>query len=167
MRVYIEHSEIVEMCKRIGGELTEKFKDKNPLVVCVLKGATPFHSELIKHIETDMEVDYIQAQSYEGTESTGTVRLIKDLECDISGRDVVIVEDIVDTGRTLLALKNELLSRNPISLTFVTMLDKPSRRVVDFKADYVGKTIDNLFVLGFGLDYNQKYRNLKDIYVMD
>lgn len=167
MRVYIEHSEIVEMCKRIGGELTEKFKDKNPLVVCVLKGATPFHSELIKHIETDMEVDYIQAQSYEGTESTGTVKLIKDLECDISGRDVVIVEDIVDTGRTLLALKNELLSRNPTSLTFVTMLDKPSRRVVDFKADYVGKTIDNLFVLGFGLDYNQKYRNLKDIYVMD
>ena len=167
MRVYIEHSEIVEMCKRIGGELTEKFKDKNPLVVCVLKGATPFHSELIKHIETDMEVDYIQAQSYEGTESTGTVKLIKDLEVDIEGRDVVIVEDIVDTGRTLLALKNELLSRNPTSLTFVTMLDKPSRRVVDFKADYVGKTIDNLFVLGFGLDYNQKYRNLKDIYVMD
>lgn len=167
MRVYIEHSEIVEMCKRIGGELTEKFKDKNPLVVCVLKGATPFHSELIKHIETDMEVDYIQAQSYEGTESTGTVKLIKDLECDISGRDVVIVEDIVDTGRTLLALKNELLSRNPTSLTFVTMLDKLSRRVVDFKADYVGKTIDNLFVLGFGLNYNQKYRNLKDIYVMD
>jgi hypoxanthine phosphoribosyltransferase len=108
-----------------------------------------------------------EAQSYEGTESTGTVKLIKDLECDISGRDVVIVEDIVDTGRTLLALKNELLSRNPTSLTFVTMLDKPSRRVVDFKADYVGKTIDNLFVFGFGLDYNQKYRNLKDIYVMD
>lgn len=167
MKVYIEHSEIVEMCKRIGGELTEKFNGKNPLVVCVLKGAAPFHSELMKHIQTDMEVDYIQAQSYEGTESTGTVKLIKDLEVDIEGRDVVIVEDIVDTGRTLLALKNELLSRNPISLTFVTMLDKPSRRVVDFKADYVGKTIDNLFVLGFGLDYNQKYRNLKDIYVMD
>lgn len=167
MKVYIEHSEIVEMCKRIGGELTEKFNGKNPLVVCVLKGAAPFHSELMKHIQTDMEVDYIQAQSYEGTESTGTVKLIKDLEVDIEGRDVVIVEDIVDTGRTLLALKNELLSRNPTSLTFVTMLDKPSRRVVDFKADYVGKTIDNLFVLGFGLDYNQKYRNLKDIYVMD
>ena len=167
MRIYIEHSEIQEMCKRIGAELTEKFKNKNPILVCVLKGAAPFHSELMKHIDADMEVDYIQVQSYEGTESTGTVKLVKDLECDISGRDVVIVEDIIDTGRTLTALKNQLLSRGPNSLTFVTMLDKPSRRVVDFKADYVGKTIDNLFVLGFGLDYNQKYRNLKDIYVID
>lgn len=167
MKVYIKHDEIIEMCKRIGSEITKKFKDKMPILVCVLKGAAPFHSELMKHISTDIEVDYIQVKSYDGTESTGTVEFVKDLESDIAGRDVIVVEDIVDTGRTLKDLKNRLLSRNPNSLTFVTMLDKPSRRVVDFEADYVGKTIDNLFVLGFGLDYNQKYRNLKDIYVME
>ena len=163
MRVLVEHKEIVEICKNIGKQLTEKFAGKNPIVSCVLKGAAPFHSELIKHLDMDIETDYIQVKSYVGTESTGKINIKKDLDFDIAGRDVIIVEDIVDTGITLSCLKTELKKRKPHSLTFVALLDKPSRRKVKFDADYVGKTIEDLFVVGFGLDYNEKYRNLKDV----
>ena len=167
MRLLIPHSEIVEICKNLGKKLTEKYRDKNPLVVCVLKGSEPFHAELIKHMDMDIEIDYIQASSYSGTESTGLVKIKKDLDANIENRDIIIVEDIVDTGLTLSRLKAELQKRNPSSISIVTMLDKPSGRKVDFDADYVGKTIDNLFVIGFGLDLDEKYRNLKDIYVFN
>lgn len=165
MRKLITHEEIVDMCKDIGAELTTKFEGKNPIVACVLKGACPFHSELIKHMNLDIVVDYIQISSYAGTESTGQIHIKKDLEFDITGRDVIIVEDIVDTGNTLNSLRPILEARNPSSITFVCLLDKPSRRKVDFEADYVGRKIDDLFVIGFGLDLDEKYRNLKDIYV--
>lgn len=167
MRLLVKNEEIVEICERIGKQLTERFASSNPLVVCVLKGACPFHSELIKHMDIDMEVDYIQVSSYKGTKSTGSVHIKRDFDTSIEGRDVVIVEDIVDTGLTLSALKPVLEARKPKSLTFVSMLDKPSKRKTEFKADYVGKTIDDLFVIGFGLDLDEKYRNLKDIYVYD
>ncbi|MBQ8424733.1 MAG: hypoxanthine phosphoribosyltransferase [Clostridia bacterium] len=167
MKVLISNEEIVEISKKIGAKLSEKFAGKFPVVVCVLKGAAPFHAELVKHISIDMEVDYIQVSSYIGKESTGVITFKKDLEVDITGRDVIIVEDIVDTGTTLNALTTELSKRNPNSLTFVSLLDKPSRRKMEAKADYVGKTIDDLFVIGFGLDLDQKYRNLKDVYIYD
>lgn len=163
MKVLLTNEEIVEICKKFAGELTEKFNDKFPVVVCVLKGAAPFHAELIKHLNFDLEVDYVQVSSYQGTESTGTLKFKKDLETDIKGRDVIIVEDIVDTGFTLKNLKELFEKREPSSITTITMLDKPSRREVDVSADYVGKTIDNLFVIGFGLDLDEKYRNLKDV----
>ena len=165
MRVLIPHEEIVEMCKDIGAKLSKKFEGKNPIVVCVLKGACPFHSELIKHMNIDMELDYIQVSSYQGTESTGKLIIKKDLDFDIAGRDVIIVEDIVDSGNTLHTLRPILEARNPNSLTFVCMLDKPSRRKVEFEADFVGRVIDDLFVIGFGLDLDEKYRNLKDVLV--
>ena len=165
MRVLIPHNEIVEMCKDIGAKITEKYQGSTPIVVCVLKGACPFHSELIKHIDLDIRVDYIQAKSYSGTTSTGKINILKDLDFDIRDRDVIIVEDIVDTGQTLSYLREELLLRNPKSLSFVTMLDKPSRRKVEFTPDFTGKVIDDLFVIGFGLDYNEQYRNLNDICV--
>lgn len=167
MRVLVPHSEIIEAAKKIGAELSEKFKDKFPVVVCVLKGATPFHSELIKHITTDIEIDYIQVKSYQGTKSTGNIMFKKELQADITGRDVIVVEDIVDTGLTMSSIEAEFRKKNPTSFTSVTLLDKPSRRTVDIKPDYVGKTIDDLFVIGFGLDLDEKYRNLKDIYVYD
>ena len=165
MKVLIKHDEIVEMAQRIGAQLTSRFKGKNPLVVCVLKGACPFHSELIKHMDIDLEVDYIQVSSYQGTKSTGNVHIKRDFDQNIEGREVILVEDIVDTGVTLNALKPMLEARNPNSVTVVSMLDKPSKRKVDFVPDYIGKTIDDLFVIGFGLDLDEKYRNLKDIYV--
>ena len=165
MRLLISHDEIVKMCKRIGSEITAKFKDTTPIVVCVLKGASPFHSELIKHIDTDIEIDFVQFSSYNGTNSTGVVTLKKDMDIDVSGRDVIVVEDIIDTGLTMKTFEDILNTRNANSVTYVTMLDKPSRRKVEFEADYVGQTIDNLFVVGFGLDLDEKLRNLKDIYV--
>ena len=165
MRVLIPHNEIVKMCKDIGAKITKKYQGSTPIVVCVLKGACPFHSELIKHIDLDIRVDYIQAKSYSGTTSTGKINILKDLDFDIRDRDVIIVEDIVDTGQTLSYLREELLLRNPKSLSFVTMLDKPSRRKVEFTPDFTGKVIDDLFVIGFGLDYNEQYRNLNDICV--
>lgn len=163
MKVLINHDEIREICKKIGKELTLKFKGGPLIVVGVLKGACPFHSELIKYIDLAVLVDYMQVSSYVGENSSGKINIKKDLENDICGKDVVIVEDIVDTGITLSSLKCELEKRNPKSLTFISMLDKPSRRKVEFKADYVGKEIDDVFVVGFGLDYNEQYRNLKDI----
>ena len=118
MKLLINHDEIVDMCKRIGAKLEDKFKGKNPLIVGVLKGACPFHCELIKHIDLPLEVDYIQVCSYVGMESSGKINIKKDLDCDIMGRDVVIVEDIVDTGLTLNYLKQVLIERKPNSLTF-------------------------------------------------
>ena len=165
MRVLISNEEIIEICKKIGAELSEKFKDKFPIVVCVLKGAAPFHAELIKHITTDIEIDYIRVQSYLGTESTGKIHFKKDLEANITGRDVIVVEDIVDTGLTISSIEAEFAKRNPSSFTSVTLLDKPSRRTIPVTADYIGKTIDDLFVVGFGLDLDEKYRNLKDVCV--
>jgi len=165
MRVLVTHEEIVEISKKIGAEITEKFKDKYPVVVCVLKGGAPFHSELMKHIEIDMDADYIQVSSYSGTKSTGVITFKKDMDIDIKDRDVIIVEDIVDTGLTLTRLNEELTKRNPKSITYVTLLDKPSKRKVEFIPDIIGKTIDDLFVIGYGLDLDEKYRNLKDIYV--
>lgn len=168
MKLLITHEEIVEISKRLGKEITEKFQGKVPIVVCVLKGASPFHSELIKHIDLMMDIDFLQVSSYSGgTQSTGVLHFKKDLELDIKDRDVIIVEDIVDTGLTLSKLKEELYSRKPSSLTFVTLLDKPSKRKHDFKPDIIGKTIEDLFVIGFGLDLDEKYRNLKDIYIYD
>ena len=167
MRVLINHSDIVKASKKIGKAITQQFLGKELVVVCVLKGAAPFHAELIKHIDLQMETDYVQIKSYEGTESTGVITLKKDLDVDITNKDVVIVEDIVDSGRTLLWLKQTLLKRNPNSLTFVSLLDKPSRRVVEVDVEYTGFEIPDEFVVGYGLDYDQKYRNLPYIGVVE
>ena len=165
MRLLISHDEIVEMCKTIGKNITTDYQEKSPLVVCVLKGACPFHSELIKHIDLPIDLDYIQASSYSGTSSTGVVKLKKDLDADIKGRDVILVEDIVDSGLTLSKLVEYLSQRQPNSIKVASLLDKPSGRKVQFKADYVGQEIEDLFVIGFGLDLDEKYRNLDSIYI--
>ena len=166
MRVLIRHEEIGDMCKNIGNRITEDYAGKEPIIVCVLKGSLPFHAELIKHINLPLTIDFIQASSYNGgTETSGVVKIKRDLECDIADKDVILVEDIVDSGYTLSLLTKELWKRKPASLKVVSMLDKPSNRKVQFEADYVGRVIDNLFVIGFGLDLEEKYRNLPDIYV--
>ena len=167
MKLLFSHQEIVETSKIMAQKINEQFKGKTPIVVCVLKGSAHFHSELINHLDLDITVDYMQVSSYSGTQSTGKITIKKDLDQEIFGKDVIIVEDIVDTGLTLSRLKTELEKRNPVSLTFVSMLDKPSRRKTNFVPDMVGKTIDDLFVIGFGLDLDEKYRQLKDIYIYD
>lgn len=168
MRLLISHEEIVEISKNIGERISRDYQSKEPVIVCVLKGSEPFHAELIKHIDLPITIDFIQASSYNGgTESSGVVQIKKDLEFDITGKDVILVEDILDTGYTLSLLTKELNKRNPASLKVVTLLDKPMNRKVEFEANYVGKKIDNLFVVGFGLDLDEKYRNLQDIYVFN
>lgn len=145
----------------LGKALTEDYAGKYPLFLCVLKGASVFFSDLIRRVECPIEIDFLRASSYVGTESGGSVLLNMTSVPDISGRDVVVVEDIVDTARTLSLLRSELSGRNPASLKVACLLDKPSRRVVEgFSADYTGFEIEDLFVVGYGLDCDQKFRNL-------
>ncbi|MDE6519748.1 MAG: hypoxanthine phosphoribosyltransferase [Ruminococcus sp.] len=143
-----------------GNYISRKYKDKPLLVVGILKGAFVFIADLIRAIDIPCEVGFMCAESYEGTESTGEVRITLDLKQDVSQYHVIIAEDIIDTGRTLKVVADILKARNPLSLEIITLLDKPSRRIADIDADISLFTIPDLFVVGYGLDYNENYRNL-------
>ena len=160
------NEEIVKRSKELGKEISKDYENKNPLLVGLLKGSIPFMAELIKHITCDMEIDFMQASSYEGTESTLNVKIKKDLEQDITNRHILIVEDIVDTGFTLKKVLEILKDRGAASVEVVSLLNKQENRVVDVTAKYVGYEIPNKFVVGFGLDYNEQYRNTDDIGVL-
>ena len=158
-KILFTEEQIADRVKELGAELTRDYSGKNPLFLCVLKGAAVFFSDLVRRVECPLEFDFLKASSYSGTNSTGEVKL--SAVPDISGRDVVLVEDIVDTARTLSVLKKHLLTLSPRSVKVACFLDKPSRRVVEgFKADYTGFETDDLFVVGYGLDCDQKCRNL-------
>jgi hypoxanthine phosphoribosyltransferase len=167
-KVLLSHEAIQERIAAIGGDITRDYAGREPHMVGVLKGACPFMSDLCKSVDLTMTLDYIAVSSYgAATKSTGEVRLVKDLDQGLEGRDVLVVEDIVDTGLTLNYLLRLLRARGPRSVKVVTLLSKPSRRLVDAPVDYIGFTIEDLFVVGYGLDFNQKYRNLRDIIVYD
>ena len=160
-KVLFSEEQIAQRVKALGEELTRDYSGKNPLFLCVLKGAAVFFSDLVRRVECPLEFDFLKASSYAGTQSTGEVRLDVSAVPDIRGRDVVLVEDIADTARTLSVLKKHLLTLEPRSVKVACFLDKPSRRVVEgFKADYTGFEIDDLFVVGYGLDCDQRFRNL-------
>lgn len=153
--------EIKKRVENLGHEIEEDYKDKNLFVIGVLKGAIVFLSDLIRHIDIDLELDFMAVSSYgSSTKSSGIVKIIKDLDSDISGKDVLIVEDIVDTGLTLNYLKEYLKKRNAASIKIVSLLDKPDRRTAPVKVDYVGFEIEDKYVIGYGMDCAQKYRNL-------
>lgn len=161
-RVLFTEDEIKAKVAEMGAQLTREYEGKNPLFICVLKGSVVFFADLIREIKCPLEINFLRASSYgSGTVSSGEVKLSIGEGIDFEKRDVILVEDILDTARTLYALKNELLKRGPKSLKIVTLLDKPSRRVVKgFSADYEGFAIDDLFVVGYGLDFDEKFRNL-------
>ena len=160
-RVIITKEEIDAKIKEAGKEISKMYSGKPLLLVSILKGAFVFMADLIRAIDIPCEVDFMCAKSYyEGTVSSGKVEIKLDLGHDISKYDVIIVEDIIDSGRTLSDVVKMLKERKPLSLKVVTLLDKPSRRLVDFEADMTLFTIDDFFVIGYGLDYNEKYRNL-------
>lgn len=166
-KVLVTEEEIVNRSKELGKQITEDYAGQEPpLFVALLKGSVPFLAELIKHVDMDIEFDFMDVSSYEGTESIGDIKILKDLDRSIKGLDIILVEDIVDTGRTLTTVKQTLLNKGAQSVKIVTLLDKPSRRVVEIKAEYTGFEIENEFVVGFGLDYNQKFRNLPYIGVL-
>lgn len=153
--------QIKERVKELGAEITRDYKGKNPMMLCVLKGATVFFADLIREVETEVQIEFIRASSYVGKLSSGQVKLdARDLP-DVCGRDVILVEDIVDTARTLSLLTERISHMSPASVKVASLLDKPSRRVVEgFKADYTGFEIDDFFVVGYGLDCDQQFRNL-------
>ena len=145
---------------RVADEINRDLSGTNPLFISVLNGSFMFTADLMKHLTMPCEVSFVKLASYEGTSSTGKVKELVGLGDDITGRTVVIVEDIVDTGTTLKYLLEKLNERHPKTLKVCTMLDKPSRRTADFHADYIGFQVEDLFIIGYGLDYDQKYRNL-------
>lgn len=166
-KVLVNHDEIVKRSKELALEIEEAYKDQeSPLLVALLKGSIPFLAELIKWLEIDVEVDFMDVSSYEGTESVGDVRILKDLDQSIKGDNILLVEDIIDTGKTLEQVSKLLYNKGAQSVKIVTLLDKPERRVVDVTADFIGFEIPNEFVVGFGLDYNEKYRNLPYVGVL-
>lgn len=165
-KILVTHDEIVARCAELGKQITEDYKDQPPLLVALLRGSVPFLAELIQHIDLDIQYDFMDVKSYEGTESTGDIKIIKDLDTSIKGMDILLVEDIVDTGRTIRTVVDTLKHKGAKSVKVVTLLDKPDRRVVIMNPDYTGFTIENLFVVGFGLDFNQRYRALPYVGVL-
>ena len=166
-KILISHDEIVTAARELGQKLTEDYQGKNPILVGILKGSVPFMAELIKHIDTHIELDFMLVSSYHGgTSSSGVINIIKDMDQDIKGRDILFVEDIIDTGKTLKRLKELIEGRQPASVKIATLLDKPEGRLVEIEADYTCFTIPNEFVVGYGLDYDENYRNLPYIGVL-
>ena len=151
--------EIVEKCKELAKQITNDYNDKEVILVGLLKGSVPFLAELSKYIELDVTFDYMDVSSYEGVESR-TITIKKDLDQDVKGKDILLVEDILDTGKTLTTVKAMLDERGANSVEIVTMLDKKEGRTYPIEAKYVGFEIPNAFVIGFGLDFNEKYRQL-------
>lgn len=166
-KIILSHDQIVTISEKLAQEVEAYYQDKQkPLLVALLKGSIPFLAELIKHFKEDYEFDFMDVSSYEGTESIGDVRILKDLNQSIKGMNILLVEDIVDTGRTLYEVSKTLYNKGAKDVKVVTLLDKPSRRVIDLSADFVGYEIPNEFVVGFGLDYNEKYRSLNYVGVL-
>ncbi len=153
--------------QEMGQRITKDYQGKAPVMVCILKGASVFFSDLIREIDLPMEIEFMATSSYgASTVSSGEVKLVKDLDRSVLGKDVLLVEDIVDSGMTLTYLKKVLMSRGVASLRIVTLLDKPSRRKVPLAADYSCFEIPDAFVVGYGLDYDEKYRNLPDVGIL-
>ncbi|MDR0922181.1 MAG: hypoxanthine phosphoribosyltransferase [Lactobacillales bacterium] len=166
-KVLYSKEEIEEKTMELGKQLAIDYAGKNPLVVGVLKGAVPFLADLTRAIDTHLELDFMVVSSYHGgTTSSGEVKILKDLDTNVEGRDILIVEDIIDTGRTLRYLAELFQYRKAKSVKIVTLLDKPEGRVVDITADYVAFNVPNEFVVGYGLDYNENYRNLPYVGVL-
>lgn len=163
-KVLFSAEEIKTRVAELGKILTEDYKNKNPLLICPLKGSIMFFSDIVREIKIPCEIDFMTVSSYNSnTVSSGEIKILKDLTENINGRHVLIIEDIIDTGLTLYNLKKMLSSRNPESLKICTLLDKPSRRIADIKGDYCGFVIPDKFVVGYGMDLNEKYRNLSFI----
>ena len=165
--IYFSAEELAEIVKNLGKQISEDYKDKNLLLVSILKGSVIFMADLMRAITIPCRIDFMSVSSYgSGTKTSGVVKIQKDLDINLEGYDLLIVEDILDSGLTLSYLKKYLMNRNPKSIKICTLLDKPARRKADIKADYFGFDIPDAFVVGYGLDYAERYRNLPFIGVL-
>jgi len=166
LRVLLSEDEIREKVRELGGKITADYKNSNLMLVTVLKGAVVFLADLMRQIDVPAEIDFMVVSSYgSGVKSSGVVKIVKDLDVPLAGKDILIVEDILDSGLTLSYIKELLESRGPRSIRIATLLDKP-RRKVDLQADYIGFSVPDEFVIGYGLDYDEKYRNLPYIGIL-
>ncbi len=165
-RVLISAEELEAHVAEIGAQISRDFEGKDPIFIGVLKGCFIFMADLMRHVTINCSMDFMAVSSYSGTTSTGAVKINKDLSEDIEGRHIIIVEDILDSGVTLNYLKNFLMVRRPASISIATLMDKPARRKADVYADYSCFEIPDAFVVGYGLDYNERYRNLPYIGVL-
>ncbi len=167
LHLLISEQEIQDKVSELAGQITKDYQDDEFLAVCVLKGSFVFAADLLRHVEVPNTIEFLAVSSYgASTESSGIIRILKDLDTSIEGKNVLIIEDIVDTGLTLNYLLKTLKTRKPASLKICTLLDKPDRRQVELSADYVGFKIPDKFVVGYGLDYAEYYRNLSGVYVL-
>lgn len=167
-RIIFNEAEIAEKVIEIANKLDTHFKGEQITFICILKGSYMFFSDLLKHIKSDVRIDFMQVSSYgSSTYSSGELKIKKDLDIDIEGKNVVIVEDIIDTGITLYNLKKYILDKKPKELKICAFLDKYERRTADIEADYIGYKIEDRFVVGYGLDVNEEYRNLPYIAIID
>ena len=166
-KILLNSEQIATRVKELGDEITRDYKGESVLMVAILRGAVVFFADLVKSVDLDVRFDFMVVSSYgSSSTSSGEVRIVKDISQPIEGKNVILVEDIIDTGNTLKNLKKMLLTRNPKSLKIASLLDKPSRRKVEIEGDYVGFEVPNEFVVGYGLDYAEKYRNLPEIGVL-
>ncbi|WP_277586864.1 hypoxanthine phosphoribosyltransferase [Psychrobacillus antarcticus] len=167
LEVLLSEEQINQKTRELGALLTEEYKGQYPLAIGILKGAMPFMSDLMKRVDTYIEMDYMDVSSYgNATVSSGEVKIVKDLNTSVEGRDILIIEDIIDSGMTLSYLVDLFKYRKAKSIKIVTLLDKPTGRKVDLKADFVGFEVPDAFVVGYGLDYAEKYRNLPYVGVL-
>lgn len=166
-RILVTRDEIAKAVRELGQRLTKDYAGKSPVLVCILKGACVFYTDLIREIDLPLTMEFMSISSYgSSTKSSGVVRILKDLDRDVMGKDVIVVEDIVDSGMTLSYLKEVLATRKAASVRIATLLDKPARRRVPLEVEYSCFHIPDAFVVGYGLDYDEKYRNLPDIGVL-
>ena len=167
-KILYTEEDIRNRCRELGKEISDTYRNNEHklLFVSILKGSIPFFAELIKHVDIDVYYDFIAARSYDGTESVGNIKIVKDLDCSVADMDILLVEDIIDTGLTIKEIKKLLYLKGAHDVKVAALLNKQERRINDIQADFVGFEIPNEFVIGFGLDFNQKYRNLPYIGVL-
>lgn len=164
--VMISEQEIAALVERVASEINRDYKDEEVVIIGILTGGFIFTADLVRKLEMPVTIDFMKVSSYVGENSTGVLTIKKDISIDIEGKHVIIVEDIIDTGNTLKKLKEKLLERNPKSLKLCTAFDKPSRRVNDLTPDYNGIVIPDEFIVGYGLDYDESFRNFADIRIV-
>lgn len=165
--VLLSTEDIEKRVKELGAQISSEYKGKKLLLISILKGSVVFLADLMRNLDIPVQIDFMVVSSYgSGVKTSGVVKIIKDLDISLEGMDILIVEDILDSGMTLSYIKELLQGRNPSSIKIVTLLDKPERRKVDLKGDYVGFSVPDEFVVGYGLDYDEKYRNLPYIGVL-
>ena len=167
LKILYSRQEIEVAVARLAAEITREYQARNPLILGVLKGSFVFMSDLVRRLDFSLETDFVQLSSYSrGTSSAGKIKMVQDIKATVKGRDVLVVEDIVDTGNSLAFLADYLQKKNPESLRFCCLLDKPSRRQMPVTVHYRGFTVSDKFVVGYGMDYAEQYRNLPDICVL-